>query len=305
MRYLPNFIQYLQLEKRYAPLTVKAYQTDLEQLRDYLYHTYGDHSLSDQANALLPTHIKSWMVHLIEQGTNRSSVSRKLSALKSYYKFLNKRDYTDQNPAANVVAPKFARPLAGFVEENKLFQLLEQLPFTNDFAGKRDALVIELLYATGLRVGELLSIREEMLNIATKTLKITGKGTKQRVIPLISQTTERIEQYISLRNAHFADHTYSKSDILLVTDKGKPAYPRLLYRIVTQSLSLVITNDYKGPHLLRHTFATHLLNEGADLNAIKELLGHSSLAATQRYTHNTIEKIKQQYQNAHPKAKTP
>lgn len=303
MQYLPNFIQYLKLEKRYATLTISAYQTDLQQLSNYLQQTYGDSTFSHNPDLLLPTHIKSWLVHLIEQGTSRRSVSRKLSTLKSYYKFLNKRDYATHNPAANVVAPKFSRSLAGFVEEKKLFTLLQQLPFGNDFASKRDAIAIEILYATGIRVSELLSISEETLNFATKTLKITGKRTKQRIIPLVLQTVEHIQQYIALRNETFTNHNYNLKSPLIVTDKGLPAYPRLIHRIVTRHLSLIITNDYKGPHLLRHTFATHLLNEGADLNAVKELLGHSSLSATQIYTHNTIEKMKKQYQEAHPKAK--
>lgn len=302
MRYLPNFIQYLQLEKRYAPLTVKAYQIDLQQLADYLADTYNDNDLSNDADALQPVHIKSWMVYLIEQGIGKRSVSRKLSTLKSYYKFLNKRNLAQQNPAANLVMPKFSRPLSGFVEATKLQTLLDQLPFTDDFTGKRDELIIELLYATGMRVGELLSLNEETLNFANNTLKITGKGTKQRVIPLINRTIEKVKRYISLRNDTFTDIQTTRATPLIVTDKGKPAYPRLIHRIVTRYLSLIITNSYKGPHLLRHTFATHLLNEGADLNAIKELLGHSNLAATQIYTHNSIEKMKQQYKQAHPKA---
>jgi integrase/recombinase XerC len=304
MKYLPNFIQYLRLEKRYADHTLKAYETDLQQLSNYLTHTYNDPVLTDSPEALMPYHVKSWLVALIEQGTARRSVARKLAALKSYYQFLNRRSYTDHNPAANLTAPKFARHLSGFVETNPMLHLLQQLPFSDDFAGKRDAIAIELLYATGLRSAELLSLCDQMLNFANNTLKIVGKGTKQRVIPLLPHTIQRLQQYISLRNNTFPELAAADNPPLLITDKGKAMYPRLLHRIVTRYLALATTAEYRGPHLLRHTFATQLLNEGADLNAIKDLLGHSNLAATQHYTHNTIEKIRQQYAQAHPKANT-
>ncbi|MGB0840237.1 MAG: tyrosine-type recombinase/integrase [Chitinophagales bacterium] len=296
MQYNSKFFSFLRLEKRYSEHTLLAYETDLTQFDVFLERTYD--GLADEH--ISPKHIRSWMVDLVLKKIQAKSIARKLSTLKSYYKFLNKRNYTNHNPVQDVVAPK-ARPnrLPSFVAEKDMAYLLEHVAFGKDFAGIRNQLVFELFYATGLRRGELISLTNDSFDVAQQHIKVTGKGNKQRIIPISKQLLEKISQYNHIRKTTFPDSHYSE---LLLTNKGKPLYPKFVYNLVKSHLSLVTTNERKSPHVLRHTFATNLLNNGADLNAIKTLLGHASLASTQVYTHNTIEKIKKAYQQAHPKA---
>ncbi len=287
------FLKYLQYEKRCSPHTLTAYQTDLEQFAAYL----KDFEYPQPELATFPT-IRSWIVSLVEAQISASSVNRKIAALRTFYKFLLQRNVISQNPMLKVRSLKESKKLPHFVDENQLNQLLDSAAFPEGFEGLRDRVVLELLYGTGIRLAELLSIEPQMISQYDKTIKITGKRNKQRVIPLHSGLLPLIQTYQLAKQDAFKG---TSAPQLIVTEDGTAAYPMLIYRIVRKYLMQAKT-DKKSPHVLRHTFATHLLNKGADLNAIKDLLGHSSLAATQVYTHNSLEKLKKVYEQAHPKA---
>lgn len=297
---ITSFLEYITLEKRCSALTAEAYKNDLAHFEAYLLEVYGNEIAQNLQN-LKPAHIKSWLVFLLENGISRRSVSRKLSALKSYCRYLHRNGQLKTNPAALVAPPKFPKPLPKFVETDKMQQLfqLEDI-FANDINGRRDYLLLALLYTTGMRRAEILQLTCESLNLSNNTLRVVGKGNKQRVVPLLPNIIIPLKEYLQLCQAHFFNQN-NLNQPLLLNDDGRALTPYHVARITKKYLSLVTTAAQKSPHVLRHTFATHLLNEGADINAIKELLGHSSLAATQVYTHNSIEKIKKQYKQAHPK----
>jgi integrase/recombinase XerC len=288
------FVNYLRFEKRLSPHSVLAYSNDLDQFFIYLKSVY----LLEDIKAVNHSLIRSWIVSVMENKISARSVNRKISTLKTFYKFLLREKVLDINPMHKIQSPKNPKRLPVFVEESKMNALIEDVSFTPDFEGKRNLLIIELLYCTGMRRTELVNLRETDINFYNSTIKVLGKRNKERLIPLTNEMKELIKEYIEERNKS----VQARTDYLFLTEKGNQIYPGAVYRVVRSSLEKVTTLSKKSPHILRHTFATHLLNHGANLNAIKELLGHASLAATQVYTHNTIEKLKSVYAKAHPKA---
>lgn len=292
-----TFIQFLRYEKRFSPHTVLAYQNDLDQFLRYLETIYG----IKNAEQITHTHVRSWVVEMMTESYSARSVRRKLSTLKTWFHFLMKRGAVTRDPMLKVNLPKVEKRLPSVVRPESLELLFSDIDFGHDFEGIRNRLILEMLYATGMRRSELLLLRASDINFAKRYLKVTGKGNKQRLIPFGKSLDRSINDYLDSRNAEFPG---SSKEVLFLTRKGKPIYPKLVYNIVKTNLSKVTSVDHRGPHVLRHSFATHLSENGADLNAIKELLGHSNLAATQIYTHNSIEKLKKTYQQAHPKAKS-
>lgn len=289
-----QFIKYIQYEKRFSQHTVVAYQQDLEQLSYYLQHHYELNELS-RAQAI---HIRSWMVTLIEDGYHVNSVRRKLSTLKAFYKYLQKYHGLEHNPMRKVVVPKSGKRLPATLGAVEFNDLLDRLTFPEDYAGQRDKMILELLYGTGIRRAELMGLRLQDIDWSSALLRVHGKRDKERLIPLSAQLLKLLQRYLETRDTEFGSDVPNR---LFLTNQGKPLYPKLVYNTVKRYLSYITTNEQRGPHMLRHSFATHLSENGADLNAIKTLLGHSNLAATQIYTHNSIERLKKVYQQAHPK----
>lgn len=290
-----HFIEYIKNVKRYSSHTVLAYQSDLEQFSDYLLTTYGIND-SDSIDFMM---IRSWLAGLIEQKVSPRSVNRKISVLKSYFKYNIKQGVLSENPMLKITSPKVSKRLPAFVEKDKMDMLFDKVDFGEGFEAIRDRLILELFYLTGMRLSELVNIKFTDINISGQTIKVLGKRNKERIIPLGEKTVSLTEKY---KIARSTIPGVSEIDYLFVTKNGKKIYQKLVYRVVKYYLSAVSTMEKKSPHILRHTFATHMLNNGADLNAIKEILGHANLSATQVYTHNTIEKLKKVYKHAHPKA---
>ena len=290
------FIDYLLLEKNYSVLTVNAYQNDLE---DFLQCIKSEYE-TDVVNKVNYPQIRSWIVSLVEQGITNRSINRKVSALNTYYKFLLKVEEINTNPLSKHKALKTTKKIQVPFSEDEVMTVLNHLHFENDFEGIRNKLIIELFYSTGIRRIELVELKLVSVNIDNKTLKVLGKRNKERFVPLLESVIETYEKYLESRNSlkSISDH-----DQLFLTKKGIKIYETLVYRIINEYFSLASSKVKKSPHILRHSFATHLLNQGADLNAVKELLGHSSLAATQVYTHNSIAELKKVYSNAHPRSK--
>ena len=292
--FIEQFIQYLQFEKRFSPLTVTAYQKDLNQFLVFL--------AISESELLTVTHqqVRSWMVTLMDQGNEAKTINRKISSLRSLYKFLQRNELITTNPMTQVRAPKIPKRLPVVITEQKMDTLLDGgFDFSDGFSGLRDRLIIELLYGTGIRLAELVGLKDEDVDIYEQQIRVLGKRNKQRIIPVHRSLAKLIADY---KFQKLSQNFNNKSKTLIVTDNGRDIYPKFVYRTVRIVLSAVSTHDKKSPHILRHSFATSLLNRGADLNAIKELLGHSSLAATQVYTHNSVEKLKAIYKQAHPKA---
>ncbi len=291
------FLSYIRFEKRFSPHTITAYQNDLEQFQTYVFATYGEVSNKEISHI----QIRSWIIKLMEDGMSPKSINRKLSTLKSLFQFLLKKEKIELDPMLKVISPKTGKRLPAFVEEQKMDLLLEEITFPEGFKGLRDKLLLEILYQTGIRRSELIHLQISDIDFQNQLIKVLGKGNKERLIPINRQLRLLINDYLALRKTTFPE--LLEIGQLFLTDKGKPMYPKFVYNLVKKYLSYVTTQEHRSPHILRHTFATHLSNNGADLNAIKELLGHSSLAATQIYTHNTIDRLKEIYQQAHPKAK--
>ena len=291
-----QFIQYLQYERRLSPNTILAYEKDLLQFTAYLKDMYSLTSVSEVRHL----HIRSWVVELLNTGISPRSINRKLSCLKTYFKLMLKLGYAKQNPMQKVVAPKTGKQLPVFVQEEQMDLLFREIPFPDGFPGMRDRLLLELLYGLGLRRAELIRLEAADFRSGGKYLRVLGKGGKERMLPVLPHLSKLIREYETIRKEEFPE---TGETALLLTDKGVPMYPKFVYNKVRRYLSYVTTLEKKSPHVLRHSFATHLSNHGADLNAIKELLGHASLAATQVYTHNSIERLKDVYQKAHPKAR--
>ena len=290
-----SFIDYLRFEKRYSIHTVISYQTDLADLFSYLNSQFGTQSLKQITQGF----IRSWLANLKESGLTSKSINRKISSLRSFFKFLLKNGIIDSSPMANIIAPKMSNRLPAFIKEEDAKQLIESMNHASeDWESLNGKMLITLFYATGMRLNELISLKEKQIDFNRSQIKVLGKGNKERIIPLNKEICEIVKEYQRMKKQDF-DIT---GDYLLVTPKGKKMYSKYAYLLVKKYLSEVKTLDKKSPHVLRHTFATHLMNNGADLNAVKELLGHSSLAATQIYTHNTIEKLRDIYKKAHPKA---
>jgi len=302
--FITRFIQHIKFEKRYSPHTVSAYQSDLDQFISYLNNP--EHAdPAPEPEIIHPsqvTHhlIRNWMVEMMNHDLTARSINRKIATLRKYFKFLLQEGVITHNPASKINTPKIPKNLPVVVEDVKLTQMLDDNEvFTNDFEGTRDKLVIEMLFGTGMRLAELLGVKETDINIYEGTVKVLGKRNKQRLIPINNELKLLIADYLVLKkNQNFDNNSLT----LLVTNKGADAYPKLIYLIVQKYLSHISTQNKKSPHVLRHTFATSLLNRGADLNAIKELLGHANLSATQIYTHNSVERLKSIYKQAHPKA---
>jgi integrase/recombinase XerC len=292
--FIEQFIRYLQFEKRFSPHTVTAYKNDLDQFSQYI--------VSFQSELLNVTHqhVRTWIVSLMDDGIEARTINRKISSLRSFYKFLQRENLIGNSPMIYVRAPKIPKRLPIVITEQKMDILLDaQDVFSNDFQGMRDRLIVELLYGTGMRLSELVNLSEYDINVYEQQIKVLGKRNKERIIPISNSLTKLISDYqLQKLNQNFDNN----SAALIVTNQGNKVYAKFIYRTVNLVLSFISTHDKKSPHILRHSFATSLLNRGADLNAIKELLGHSSLAATQVYTHNSVEKLKSIYKQAHPKA---
>lgn len=291
---IESFLKFLQFEKRYSPHTATSYQTDLTQFSDYLTTQY---QLSpDEA-----THgtIRSWLVQLNESGLDPASINRKIACLRSYYKFLMREEIISESPMVKVKVLKTKKKLPHFVKEPDMVMLLDHAGFEDTHSGWRQKLILELFYGTGMRLSELISLKENQINLREQTLKVLGKRNKERVIPFSDSLVSIIEGYKVARNKEVEVKNHG---LLLVTDAGEKLYPVMVNRIVKKYLRAFSSVEKKSPHVLRHSYATHLLSKGAEINAVKDLLGHSSLAATQVYTHNTIEKLKKAFDQAHPKA---
>lgn len=292
---IAEFLTYLKHEKRYSPHTIQSYETDLLQFEAYLSDVY-ELALPDAGRA----QVRDYMVWLMERQIAERSVARKLSALRSFYKHLVAGGAIASSPMALVRAPKVPNRLPVFVEDHKLDQLLDSTEIFNDsFSSVRDKLVIEMLFGTGMRVSELVNVKLQDVDFYASSVKVLGKRNKERIIPIGKTLTSLLKVYIDTKTLQDFNN---KTEYLFVTNKGAAVTRGFIYKIVTSYLTYVSTQDKKSPHVLRHSYATSLLNRGADLNAIKELLGHASLAATQVYTHNSIERLKSIYKQAHPKA---
>jgi len=290
------FSEYLLLEKNYSPLTVKAYQTDLEAFSSFIEKEYD----SDSINDVNYSQVRSWIVNLVESGISNRTINRKTSSLNTYYKFLLKIEAITINPLVKHKALKTSKKIQIPFSENEMQCVISDLEQETDFKGLRNRLIVELFYATGIRRIELVQIKLSHIDLTSKTLKVLGKRNKERYIPLIDSVVEAAKLYLEQRNNL---EMISDKETLLLTKKGLKIYENLVYRIINDYFSKASSKVKRSPHILRHSFATHLLNQGADLNAVKELLGHTSLAATQVYTHNSIAELKKVYLNAHPRSK--
>jgi integrase/recombinase XerC len=289
---ISSFIQYIKYEKRFSPHTVLAYQNDLLQFFNYQKATYETENAGDISHSM----IRSWIVELMEKEISPRSVNRKLTTLKTYYKFLLRQGIVKMNPMAKVQSPKTSKRLPVFVDESKMALLFSDCDFGNGFDALRDMLMLEIFYATGMRLSELINLQDSSFDLYQSQVKVLGKRNKERIIPFTNKLKEIINKYLIERK-----NITESAPAFFITSKGKSLYPKFVYRIVTSRIGNVTTLDKKSPHILRHTFATHMLNRGADINTVKELLGHANLSATQVYTHNTIEKLKQVYKQAHPR----
>lgn len=287
------FIKYLKFEKRLSDHTILSYDNDLKQFESFFktYSTNKEIKTSDKRA------IRSWIVELSLKNLSPKSINRKIATLKSFFKFLIKREVIEINPTTNITSLKTDQKIPNFLKEKDINFLFDNLILEKNFNGERDMLILELLYGTGIRISELINLKTRNINIPKKEMKIMGKRKKERIIPLHQQIISQIKKYLDKKNEIKSTHEF-----LLCTNKGKKLYPMLIYRIVKKHLSSLINSKKYNPHLLRHTFATHILNKGGDLNSIKDLLGHESLAATQIYTHNSIEKLKETFKASHPRA---
>ncbi len=287
------FFNFLMYEKRCSQHTLVAYQKDLEQFNVFL---MGKEPIADlkDANHL---DIRAWIVDLMGKKMDTRTIRRKISTLKSFYKFLLAKGEIIINPTSKIAPLKQSKRLPIFVEERQMVRLFECVDFDGGYASQRDKLVLALFYGTGIRLAELVGLLTADVNFYDGTIKVLGKGKKERIVPMNSLLQSDFKTYLAARDAAFGGHKF-----VFLTDKGEQVYPKFIYRLVHKYLSLVTTIDKKSPHVMRHTFATHLMENGAEIQAVKELLGHASIATTQIYTHNTIEKLKNVYKQAHPKA---
>lgn len=290
-----SFLSYLAHEKRYSEHTLTSYRNDLEQLTAFLTSVSPDTGLREADGLTL----RAWIVSLVEDGLSPRSINRKMATLRSYYKFLLGRGEISSLPTAKLRAMKVAKQLPNFVQESEMQQMFDHLEEPKTFEQWRDRLTLEMLYGTGIRLAELLGLKETDVHEATSTLKVLGKRNKERVIPYPRSLQKTLNSYLKAKKEAFSPNANPQ---LIVTNKGDEGYPVLVYRTVNAYLNSFANVDKKSPHVLRHTYATHLLDKGADLNAVKDLLGHASLAATQVYTHNSLEKLKSAFDQAHPKA---
>ncbi|HEX3935770.1 MAG TPA: tyrosine-type recombinase/integrase [Puia sp.] len=285
----------MKFEKRYSAHTIRSYQDDLEAFAAYVRDEFG----GMEVGKIPPAVVRSWLASLKDQGLSSRSVVRKISSLRSFYKYQLKNGAVEQSPMGAILAPKMSKRLPVYIEQKDMAVLFDEVRFPDDWEGWTDRLLLVILYYTGMRLSEVVGLRENQVDSGNRTIKVLGKGNKERVIPVNAVLVAAVEEYSLKKRAELAA---PDTEFLLVGRKGRKLYPKYVYRAVRQYLAQVTTIDQKSPHVLRHTFATHLMNAGAELNSVKELLGHASLAATQVYTHNTIEKLKDIYKKAHPKA---
>ena len=292
-----DFIDYLQYEKRVSPHTVTAYEHDLSQFFSFLQEKLEINQLPD----VHTEDIRAWIISLLEdESLQAKSVNRKISAVRAFYRYKLKIKELTTNPTLSIHAPKIPKKLPQYVDVKDMEHLFSDIPFEDSFEGVRDRTILELFYATGMRLSELLNIKTQDIHLQDNTVKVLGKRNKERIIPFGNKLSELLTIYLGYLEKKFVEGT--KNNYIFVTAKGEQLYPKAVYRIVRKYLDMVTTIDKRSPHVIRHTFATHMLNNGADLNAIKTILGHSSLASTQVYTHNSIEQLKSIYNQAHPRA---
>jgi integrase/recombinase XerC len=292
---IQSFLDYLKFEKRYSIHTSTSYEADLSQFFQFLSIQYDAPELSKITSVF----IRSWLAGMRSQKISPKTLNRKISTLKSFFKYQLKMGVIDQTPMTTIVSPKISKRLPTFIAENDMETLKQYVDFSDTWKGKTDKLIISIFYNTGMRLSELVNLRDGQIDPSNSQLKVLGKGNKERIIPISREVILEIEQYINSKKSQFEN---LQTQNLFVTEKGTPLYAKYVYLVVKKNLSYVTTLQKRSPHVLRHTFATHLTNNGADLNAVKDLLGHSSLAATQIYTHNTIDKLKDIHKKAHPKA---
>ena len=290
------FLDYLLLEKNYSELTINAYEKDLTDFYSFLKKEYQE-TRSIHINY---AQIRNWIVSLVDREISNRTINRKISALNSYFKFLLKIEEISINPLAKHKALKTSKKIQIPFSESEIAVVLDELHFDDSFTGIRDRAIIELFYSTGIRRIELVELKLYSIDFSSRTLKVLGKRNKERIIPLLDSVLKNLQNYINVRKSL---ENIQDKDMLFLTQKGVKIYETLVYRIINDYFSLASSKVKKSPHILRHSFATHLLNQGADLNTVKELLGHSSLAATQVYTHNSISELKKVYLNAHPRSK--
>jgi integrase/recombinase XerC len=292
---IQQFTDYLKYQKRYSAHTIRSYHDDLAQFHAFVEKNFDDSPLENITSA----YVRTWLASLKDDELASRSINRKISALKSFFKYHLRAGVLTATPMGQVSSPKAAKRLPVFVKQEETDTLFRHVEFTDDWKGRTDRLLIGLLYNAGLRSAELVSLKHSQVDASRRVIKVLGKGNKERIIPVSPALLQEIGEYLEgRREAGFE----TDCEQLLVTDKGKPLYAGYVYRTVKEYLGKVTSVNKKSPHVLRHTFATHLLNNGADLNSVKELLGHASLAATQVYTHHTIEKLKDVHRKAHPKA---
>ena len=291
MEYIREFISYLKFERRYSIHTQKAYEVDLSQFNDYLFSEYECTLL--EAKDLM---VRSWMMFLIEGSCTKRSLNRKISSLRQFYKYALRNDMLGADPTLRVVSLKSDKKIPSFISDSEMSFLLERIGFPKSYEGKRDKAILQMFYNTGMRLSELIALKIDDVNFSQKYVKVFGKRAKERIIPLLDSHLIDLKVYIDVRISEFKG-----SGNLFLTASGEILYPKLVYRMVNAYLSKVTGVKQKSPHVLRHAFATHMLNDGADLNAVKDILGHASLTSTQIYTHNTAEQLKKVYRQAHPR----
>ena len=289
-----SFLDYLRYERNYSEKTVLAYGEDISQLREFAQEEIGDFNPAE----VTPELIREWIVSLMDKGYASTSVNRKLSSLRSFYKFLLKKKVVLVDPLRKITGPKNKKPLPSFLKENEMNRLLDDTDFGEGFEGCRDHLIIEMFYATGIRLSELIGLDDKDVDFSASLLKVTGKRNKQRLIPFGDELKEGMLEYVNVRN----EQVLESGGAFFVRKNGERLYKNLVYNLVKRNLSKVVTLKKRSPHVLRHTFATTMLNNEAELGAVKELLGHSSLATTEIYTHTTFEELKKVYKQGHPRA---
>ena len=289
-----SFLKYLDLERNYSDKTITSYRIDLEQFETYLKGIEEDLDVVG-ADADL---VRGWVIYLMDDGYSSSSVNRKLSSLRALYRYLLKKELIRVDPTQKVIAPKKEKPLPVFVKESEMDTLLDEVDFGDDFKGKRDHLIIQMFYSTGMRRAELIGLDDDDVDLNACLIKVTGKRNKQRLIPFGEELKGEIESYLSVRN----ESTQAATGAFFLGTRGRRITPNVVNNLVKQRLSKVVTLKKKSPHVLRHTFATSMLNHDAELEAVRDLLGHSNLSATEIYTHTTFEMLKKVYKQAHPRA---
>ncbi len=287
------FLKYLSFEKRLSSHTITSYSNDLDQFLLF----YKSYSFNDNLIKIDTRAVRSWIVELSLQNLSPRSINRKLATLKSFFKYLIKRNLIESNPTSGINSLKTSQKIPQFIKEKDMMYLFDNLELNDGFNETRDLLILELLYGTGIRISELINLRSLDINFIKKEIKVLGKRDKERIIPLHDKSVMQIKKFIKIK-----ENLSLETSELICTEKGNKTYPMLISRVVKKHLSSLINSKKYNPHLLRHTFATHILNKGGDLNSIKDLLGHKSLAATQIYTHNSIEKLKETFKNSHPRA---